>query len=431
MNFKVLLTNHMEESIKNNLNSPHELEKLYREDKTSFKRAFDNVYPDIEHHMVSQVWYERLHFGQEKILWGEKNELPFVIVLAVIAGIVVNIPDWIGIIDEKLAIDDEYFYTRHLGFLFLPMLMVYFAWKKQLSLLKSVLPMVGVILSVVYMNLLPDNPASDTLGLACIHMPLLMWVLWGSSFMGQDLRNYVERINFLIFNGDLVILTTIMLFAGGILSGITFVLFNLININIANFYFLNVIKWGIVSAPIIGSYLVQANPQLVKNVSPVIAKVFTPLVLIMLVIYLATIVYMGKNPYNNRDFLIIFNLLLIGVMAIILFAVTETAKNSAARWNHWLLFILSVVTIVINTVALSAIIFRISEWGITPNRLAVLGANLLILSNLIAVAYWLMHTLKNPRALEKVENSIAAFLPVYTLWTIIVIFVFPVLFNFK
>ncbi|WP_250630378.1 DUF4153 domain-containing protein [Rhodoflexus caldus] len=421
----------MEESIKNNLNSPHELEKLYREDKISFKRAFDNVYPDIQHHMVSQVWYERLRFGQEKISWGVKNELPFVIVLAAIAGIVVNIPDWIAIIDEKLAIDDEYFYTRHLGFLFLPMLMVYFAWKKQLRLLKSILPVVGVTLSVAYMNLLPDNSASDTLGLACIHMPLLMWALWGYSFMGQDLRNYIERINFLRFNGDLVILTTIMLLAGGILSGITFGLFSLIDINIANFYFPNVMKWGIVAAPIIGSYLVQANPQLVKNVSPVIAKVFTPLVLIMLVVYLATIVYTGKNPYNDRDFLIIFNLLLIGVMAIILFAVTETAKNSAARWNHRLLFILSVVTIVINAVALSAIIFRISEWGITPNRLAVLGGNLLILTNLIAVAYWLMHTLKNPRALEKVDNSIAAFLPVYTLWTIIVIFIFPVLFNFR
>lgn len=421
----------MEEAIKNNLNSPYQLEKMYRENKAAFKRAFESIYPDIQHHMASQVWHERLHFEQEKISWGTKNELSFIISLAAVAGIIVNIPDWMLMIDERLYINLDYFYTRHLGFLFLPMLMAYFAWRRQLGTTKSAPLVAGVIISAVYMNLLPDNSTSDTLGLACIHMPLLMWALLGYSFTGRDFKSYSERINFLRFNGDLVILTTIILIAGGILSGVTFGLFSLIDINIENFYFPNVMKWGIVAAPIVGSYLVQANPQLVKNVSPVIAKVFTPLVLITLVIYLAAIVYTGKNPYDDRDFLIIFNLLLIGVMAIILFAITETARNTAARWNHLLLFVLSIVTIVVNAVALSAIIFRISEWGITPNRLAVLGGNLLILINLIMVTYRLMHTLKDPRELEKVENSIAAFLPVYTLWTVVVIFIFPVLFNFR
>jgi hypothetical protein len=166
-------------------------------------------------------------------------------------------------------------------------------------------------------------------------------------------------------------------------------------------------------------------------VSPVVAKVFTPLVLIMLVVYLAAMVITGKDPYNDREFLLIFNLLLVGVMAIILFSVAETPKDGKNQTALLMLFLLSLVTIIVNGIALSAIIFRISEWGITPNRLAVLGANLLILSNLLIVAYRLFRSLKHPSELVAVENSIAAFLPVYAAWTIIITFFFPVLFGFR
>ena len=82
-------------------------------------------------------------------------------------------------------------------------------------------------------------------------------------------------------------------------------------------------------------------------------------------------------------------------------------------------------------IALSAIVFRISEWGITPNRLAVLGGNLLILINLLFVAYRLLRASKNIQEVENVEKTIALFLPIYSLWTVFVIFVFPLIFGFK
>lgn len=158
---------------------------------------------------------------------------------------------------------------------------------------------------------------------------------------------------------------------------------------------------------------------------------FTPLVLTTLVIYLIAVIGTGKDPYNDRDFLLIFNLLLIGVMAIILFSIAETSKNSDSKTEIILLFGLSIVTVIVNGIALSAILFRISEWGITPNRLAVLGGNILILTNLILVTYNLYKTIKNNNEIENVEKSISAFLPFYSLWTIFVTFIFPLIFNFK
>jgi hypothetical protein len=81
--------------------------------------------------------------------------------------------------------------------------------------------------------------------------------------------------------------------------------------------------------------------------------------------------------------------------------------------------------------ALSAILFRISEWGITPNRAAVLGGNGLILINLLLVTAQLFKVLTKTATINDVRNTIASYLPVYCLWTIIVTFIFPMLFGYR
>jgi hypothetical protein len=205
----------------------------------------------------------------------------------------------------------------------------------------------------------------------------------------------------------------------------------LIGVNIQKFYFENVVVSGSAAAPIVATYLTQTNPQLVGKVSPVIAKIFSPLVLVMLVIYLVAIIVSGKDPYNDREFLLIFNALLIGVMAIIFFSVAETSATTKTRTEIWVLFLLSVITVIINGIALSAILFRISEWGITPNRAAVLGGNALILMNLVLVTAQLLRGLSKKGNIIEVGRVISFYLPIYFLWTIIVTFLFPLIFGFK
>lgn len=414
----------MKEQIINNLNNPKELEKFYRENKTHFRREFNSVYSEIKENTTAQIWYERLNFENEEISWGTKNELTFVIIASIIAGIIAKLPQFVGI-------NPEYFYPRNIAFVIFPLLSTYFVWKLKTQTKRMIVVLFVFLFSAIFINALPNNNTSDTLILACIHLPLFLWSALGFIFVGDNIKNYQRRLDFLRYNGDLVVMTAIILIAGGLLTGVTLGLFRLIDIQLEEFYFQYIGILGLAAAPIVGTYLVQTNPHLVNKVSPVIAKVFTPLVLATLVIYLIAVIYTGKDPYNDRDFLLIFNLLLIGVLAIIFFSIAETSKNSGSKFSIIMLFSLSVVTIIINGIALSAILFRISEWGITPNRLAVLGGNILILINLLLVAYRLFNAVKDINEIIKVENSIAFYLPVYSLWTILVTFVFPVIFNFK
>jgi hypothetical protein len=414
----------MQTAIQNNLDQPQELEKMYRENKNQFKKAFESLYPEIQETPAAQFWHERLHYETKEIAWGGGKELIFVLILSALAGFLAKFPDLTGIKPED-------YYPRNISFIVFPVLSVYFAWKQQLKRLQWFIFAGIVALSAVYINLIPSGNTYDTFILACISLPLVMWSVLGFMFTGPDLMHSSKRIEFLRYNGDLLVMSAVILLAGGLLSAITIGLFELIQIRIEEFYFKNIAIWGLAAIPLIATWLIQMNPQLVKNVSPVIAKVFTPLVLITLFVYLIAIIYTGKDPYNDREFLLIFNLLLIGVMAIILFSVSGTSGNRANLFSTIMLFALSVLTIIVNGIALSAIIFRISEWGITPNRLAVLGGNLLILINLILVAFRLFKSLKQPETLSGVENSIAVYLPVYSAWTIVITFLFPLFFGFK
>lgn len=414
----------MKEQIINNLNNPAQLEKLYRDNKTTFKREFNSIYPEIRGNITAQIWDERLNFENDEISWGSTTELLLVIIASFIAGVIAKLPQFIGI-------NPDYFYPRNISFVVFPLLTAYFVFKQKTSTKMMFAAVFIILFSVIFINIIPNNNLSDTLILACIHLPLFLWSVLGFIFVGDNFKNFQRRLDFLRYNGDLVVMTTIILIAGALLAGITLGLFRLIDIQLQEFYFQYIGIFGLAASPIAATYLVQTNPHLVNKVSPVIAKVFTPLVLATLVIYLIAVIYTGKDPYNDREFLLIFNMLLIGVMAIIFFSIAETSKISKSKISNLMLLGLSIVTIIINGIALSAILFRISEWGITPNRLAVLGGNTLIFTNLVLVTYRLFKAVKNQNETDKVENSIASFLPVYSIWTILVTFVFPVIFNFK
>ncbi len=414
----------MKEEILNHLNNPSQLERLYRADKAAFKRSFNALYPEIKDNTLAGYWNERLNFKSEEISWGTSKDLIFVIIAALIAGLIAKLP-------AIFAINEDYFYPRNIGFIIFPILSVYFAWKNKFSTPKIIFLVGATLAGLVFINFFPDVKTSDTLILSCIHLILFLWSVLGFAFVGDYKNSEEKRLGFLKYNGDLVVMTVLIGIAGMIMSGITVGLFSLIGFKIEEFYFQYVGVFGAAAAPIIATYLTQTNPQLVGKVSPVIAKLFSPLVLVMLVIYLIAIVYSGKDPYNDREFLLIFNALLIGVMAIIFFSVAETAKATKNYAQIWILFLLSVVTIAVNGVALSAILFRIFELGITPNRAAVLGSNVLILLNLLLVTKHLFKALSKKAELSEVGKAIATYLPIYFIWTIIVTFIFPFLFGFK
>jgi len=413
----------MENEIKININNPKQLEKLYREHKSTFTLAFNNVYQQLTNEPAAQAWNERLNYKDEHIAWGSKNEIIFIIVAALMGGLIAKIPSFLGI-------EYDVYMSKNIGFVVFPVLTMYFIWKQQLAMSKLVIPFILFVGAAIFINSLPYNEKSATFILTTMHLPIFLWAILGYGFIGGDLNNSQKKIAFLKFNGNFIVMTGLIFIAGMFFTGITIELFELLKIDIQTFYFEQIAVWGLAAMPVLSTYLIQNNPELVNKISPTIAKIFTPIVFVTLLVFLTALIYTGKDIYNDRNFLLLFNVLLIGVMAIVLFSLTEATNNTSSKFNLIILFGLALLALIANAIALSAISFRLSEFGVSPNRLAVLGANLLIFIHLLFVSYGLFKNLKGNATIQNVEAYIALFIPAYAAWAAFVSFAMPFIFNF-
>jgi hypothetical protein len=413
----------MENEIKININNPKQLEKLYRDHKGAFTIAFNNIYQEITNEPAAQAWHERLNYKDEHLTWANKNEIIFIVVAAFVGGLIAKMPSFLGL-------EYDVYLSKNIGFVVFPILSMYFIWKQQLSMTKLVLPLILFLGSAVFVNSLPYNEKSATFILSLIHLPIFLWAILGYTFIGGDLKNNFKKIAFLKFNGNFIVMTGLIFISGMLFTGITIALFGLLKIDITKFYFEQIAVWGLAAMPMLSTYLIQNNPELVNKISPTIAKIFTPIVFVTLLVFLVTLFYSGMSIYNDRNFLLVFNAVLIGVMAIILFSSTEATNNTSSKFNLIILFGLGLLAIIANAIALSAILFRLSEFGISPNRLAVLGANLLVFIHLLFVSYGLFNNLKGKASIQNIEADIALFIPVYAVWAAFVTFVMPFIFNF-
>jgi hypothetical protein len=419
----------MIEKIKENINNPEELERLYNEDKKSFESGFEIVSSDIENSEIAKFWKIRLGFNKNpdkmnSISW---KDIFKVIIVCLIAGFLIKIPGLFNI-DLKAF----FFYEKNAGIIFFFGLTLYaISINKDFGQKRIFMILPAFLIPIIYINLLPSERGSASINLAYIHLPLLMWCTYGLVFIDCNFKDKSKRIEYIKHNVDLAILGSLILIAGGILAGITIGLFKAININIQKFYMDNVVLIGLVSAPIVTTFIINNYTSLTNKIAPVIASVFSPLVLLTLIIYLISITISGKDPFNDRNILLIFNIMLLGVMGIIVLSVSETSLTYKQKFNEMILFILSIITIIIDLTALSAIFYRLSAFGITPNRIAVLGSNILIFVNLVLIMIDLYKSNFKKQGIKEVWLTISKYIPVYIIWILIVIFGFPLIFGMK
>lgn len=345
----------------------------------------------------------------------------------IIAGLLIKVPQWF----DQITNSDLYYMRNVFISIFFGLSVYNFITQPKVNLKLILVSLLIFTISAIYINLLPQNEYSDSIKLAYLHMPLLLWCLYGLVFVDFKVKDSSKRIEYLKYNGDLAIFTALILIAGAGVSILTIGLFSTIDINIEDIYMENFGIVGIILSPIIATYIIRNYRSLNNRIAPIIAKIFTPFVLIILVTFLITMIPTGKDPYNDRSFLLIFNVMLFVVMAIIVFSIIGTPVKKTQNFNKSIIFFLSIITLVIDIVALSAIIYRIGEFGFTPNRTAILISNFLILVNLMLITIDLYKVIFKKQDLSITELTISKYLPIYGVWAILVTFLFPFLFGMR
>src|SRR5437762_2178853 len=239
------------------------------------------------------------------------------------------------------------------------------------------------------------------------------------------------RMNFVRFSGELAIYYVLIALGGGVVTAFTVMMFSAIDMNPERFIGGWLIPCGAAGAVLIGSWLVEAKQSVIENMAPVLTRLFTPLLTILLLAFLATMAWTGSPINVKREVLIGFDLLLVVVVGLVLYAASARDPQAPPDFFDGLQLLLVVSALVVDGVTLAAIAARISAFGFTPNRLAALGENLILLVNL-AWSAWLYGCFPRHRgSFADLERWQIAYLPVYSVWAALVVVLFPPLFGYR
>ena len=175
----------------------------------------------------------------------------------------------------------------------------------------------------------------------------------------------------------------------------------------------------------------EAKQSVIENMAPVLTRLFTPLFTVLLLVFLATMAWTGSPINVEREVLIGFDLLLVLVVGLVLYAASARDPQAPPDIFDRLQLLLVASALVVDAVALAAIATRISEFGFTPNRVAALGENLILLVNLAWSAWLYTRFLRHRASFAALERWQVAYLPVYPAWAAVVVVVFPLVFGFR
>ncbi|HHT91246.1 MAG: permease prefix domain 1-containing protein [Bacillota bacterium] len=352
-----------------------------------------------------------------------RRQIVLVILFSLLAGTAARIPTFFGIEIGSLT------YFKNLSFYILPLVALFLTVKHGGSAkLRWVLAGIFAF-SLVVVNFYPSYEPRHTETLTAIHLPILLWLVTGLAYMGRDWKTSRARMDFLRFTGESVIYGSLLLLGLMVLIMFTMFIFQSISIDLEPFVENYLLIYGGCAVAMLTVYLVEAKKSIVENFAPILAKIFSPLFLLTMLAFLVVMIVTGSSPFTEREFLIGFDLMLVVVLGLVLYTISAKNIHDKRTVSDYLNVALIAAAIIVDGVALSAILFRLSEYGITPNKLAALGENVLLLINLAVLLVLYVRYFMGKIEFQGIEIWQTRYLTVYALWMGIVVFVFPLIFR--
>lgn len=349
------------------------------------------------------------------------RELVVVLALAVGAGLAVR---------AGLTWLDDAALVRNLALLVVPFVAAYFAWKRRLSIRTVAALVLPAVVLAVLVNVYPFDSDSSTEPLAAMHAAVALWLLVGVAYVGGRWRSDGRRMDFARFTGELAIYFTLLAIGGGVLTGLTVAVLQLVGIDPEPVLGNWVLPFAVPGALVVAAWLVEAKQNVVENIAPVLTRVFTPLTIVMLLTLLGALATAGGLGEVDRELLILMDAILILVVGLLLYSISARDPLAPPGLFDTLQLVLLLAALAVDAVLLTAMLTRIAEFGASPNKFAALGLNLLLLVHLTWAARLSVGFLRGHSAFAPLERWQTSYLPVYGVWAAAVVVVFPPLFAF-
>jgi len=353
--------------------------------------------------------------------------------LAVAAAVAIKIPSLFGItFDAEPA---GAFYPRNISFFALPFIAAYFAWERPLPLrgrlsLAAVFAAAAVLVNAYPFAFSPKGEPGHTFILTMLHLPIALWIGVGFAYVGGRWRGSDRRMDFIRFTGELFIYYVLIALGGGVLMAMSVGIFEAIGIKMEPYIQNWIVPCGAVGASVIATWLVEAKQSVIENMAPVLTRIFAPLFALLLIAFIVTMATTGRAIDVKREVLILFDLLLVVVFGLLLYSASARDSIAPPGLMDWIQLTLVGTALVVDVLALWAIGSRIFEFGFTPNRVAALGENIVLLVNLGGSAVLYAGFIRGRVAFSRLCDWQKFYLYVLAAWAAVVAVIFPVVFGF-
>ncbi|MFH1927566.1 MAG: hypothetical protein ABIK79_05255 [Chloroflexota bacterium] len=253
----------------------------------------------------------------------------------------------------------------------------------------------------------------DVAGLTAIHLPFIAWTAVGvgvslgyRDIAGHNVAGYnVARqfYGFLVKSAETILTAGIYMLAGMILIGLSVGIFAALGVTIPEELMRIVSSAGLGLLPILALASLYDSSRAPTDQSWAsglarLLKILTRLILapalLVLAIYIFWFVPMHFwQPFRERDVLIIYNATIMAIIATLACTVPDPSEQLSAKASLMLRYAIlttSSLTFLLNIYALAAVASRTISGGLTPNRHAVLGWNVvtLLILGFVTLKLW-------------------------------------------
>lgn len=246
--------------------------------------------------------------------------------------------------------------------------------------------------------LLNAHREDDVAALIALHVPFACWLLVGGTLVWRAGAIRKRLYIFVLKSLSTALTAGIYLASGVVFGALSLGIFAALGIEWPDALIVRLAALGLGAVPLwaLASTCDPADPLSLRDepvsflpLMHILGTLLTPLSIIVLIVYLVGFVPQHFfQPFYAREVLAVYN----GALgALMLLLVLVASRPVAPRWNHLMrtaCLLLSGLALALSTYALAAIAYRLYEWGLTPNRLAVMGWNGIAL---VAITTLLVH----------------------------------------
>jgi hypothetical protein len=270
--------------------------------------------------------------------------------------------------------------------------------------------------------------------LTAFHLPFLTWIIVGAAMTLRLPNRAAQRMSFILKSAEALVTGGIYLAGTGILGLLTLGIFNVLGIHFTEDWISRCAALALGVVPILAvasiydPRLSPAQQNFFNGPAPLMRLLtrllLTPALGVLAVYVLWFIPRYFLRPFEERAVLIVYNATLAAVLLLIVLAIPNLNEELSAFWLKSLrhaITAMSFLALVLNFYALSAAISRTVRYGISPNRHAIIGWNVVTLFMLGSIMVSQIRASASDWA-EHFRESFGRFLPLvafFALWVLL------------